>query len=100
MAVITTGATPKALQGGNMAGLSTAARTALPTSDFALPDKRKYPVDTSGRARNALSRVSQFGTPMEKERVRAKVASAWPAVQQSHNDGGTAFHDATDAAWR
>lgn len=35
-------------------------RKALPKSDFALPESRKYPVDTKGRAVNAKARATQM----------------------------------------
>lgn len=64
-----------------MARLTAERRRALPKSDFALPDG--YPVDTPGRARAALSRISQFGTPSEKKEVRAKVKRDYPGIKQS-----------------
>lgn len=77
---ITTGNTPKALQGGNtMASLTTKARKAIPTKNFAGPD-RSYPVNDASHARNALSRVSQFGSPALKARVRAKVHKKYPGI--------------------
>lgn len=57
-----------------MARLTAAARNALPDSDFAGPN-RSYPVEDAAHARNALSRVSQFGSPALKAKVRAKAAS-------------------------
>lgn len=65
-----------------MAKLTTGRRKALPDSAFAGPD-RSYPVDTANRARNALARVSQFGTPALKAKVRAKVAREYPGIRQS-----------------
>lgn len=62
-----------------MAVLTTKNRNALPTKDFAGPD-RSYPVNDASHARNALSRVSQYGTPEEKAEVRAKVASKYPNI--------------------
>lgn len=62
-----------------MARLTAARRKALPTKKFAGPD-RSYPIDTANRARNALSRVSQFGSPAVKERVRAKVHREYPSI--------------------
>lgn len=59
------------------------ARRELPKSDFAVPGRRAYPVDTAGRARNALARVSQFGSPAEKREVRAKVARRYPDIDVS-----------------
>jgi hypothetical protein len=71
-----------------MAKLTTKARKALSKSDFALPGKKGstgkggYPDDTKGRARNALSRVSEFGSSSEKAKVRAKVHKDWPSIGQ------------------
>lgn len=59
--------------------LTAAKRNALPTSDFAGPD-RSYPINNPSHARNALSRVSQFGTPALKARVRAKVHRKYPGI--------------------
>lgn len=61
--------------------ITAAQRHALPASDFALPGE-KYPVDTKARARNALARVSQFGSSGEKVKVRAKVHSKYPGIGQ------------------
>ena len=66
-----------------MASLTTARRNALPKSDFAVPSKDGYPVDTANRARDALSRVSQFGSSQEKGQVRRKVAREYPGIEQS-----------------
>jgi hypothetical protein len=63
-----------------MAKLTTAKRKSLPKSDFAIPSKRAYPVDTPNRARNAKARVSEFGTPAEKAAVVRKVASTYPSI--------------------
>jgi len=65
-----------------MARLRIAQRRRLKSSQFALPGKGKgkggkgagsYPIPDRSHARNALSRVSQFGTSAEKATVRAKV---------------------------
>lgn len=58
-------------------------RRSLPKSKFGLPSKRKYPIDTKGRARNALARVSQHGTPTEKAQVRRRVARKYPSIKVS-----------------
>lgn len=63
-----------------MSKLTAEARRALPLGKFAEPAKRGYPVDTKNRARNALSRVSQYGTPEEKAIVRKKVHSVFPSI--------------------
>jgi hypothetical protein len=62
-----------------MAKLSAKERNALPEKDFAGPD-RSYPIDTPNRARNALSRVSQYGYPELKARVRAAVHRKYPSI--------------------
>jgi hypothetical protein len=82
MATITTGNVPKALSGGTrMAKLTTKARNAIPGGDFALPGRR-YPVPDAAHGRAALSRVSQFGSPAEKAKVRAKVHRKFPGIGQ------------------
>lgn len=77
--------------------LNAAARKSLPTSSFALPDKAttpqgkvtggSYPVDTANRARNALSRVSQFGNSSEKQKVKNKVKKKYPQIKQGGVSG-------------
>lgn len=62
-----------------MAKLTSSKRNALPSSVFALPG-RKYPIEDKSHARNALSRVSQNGTPAEKAKVRAKVHAKYPNI--------------------
>ena len=63
-----------------MAKLSTTARKELPTKSFAEPDKRKYPIENEAHAKNALSRVSHFGTPAEKAKVRSAVKKKYPSI--------------------
>lgn len=67
-----------------MAKLSYKARQNLSPKQFAIPPRGnqpgKYPIDTVGRARNALARVSQFGSVPEKAIVRAKVAKRYPNI--------------------
>lgn len=62
-----------------MARLSSASRNKLPGKDFAGPD-RSYPINDASHARNALSRVSQFGTSELKAKVRAKVHRKYPQI--------------------
>jgi hypothetical protein len=66
-----------------MAPLTTKTRNALPTKSFAGPD-RSYPIQDASHARNALSRVSQHGSPELKKEVRAKVAKKYPGISQSY----------------
>jgi hypothetical protein len=64
-----------------MPKLTTATRKKIPTGKFALPGRR-YPVEDQAHARNALSRVSQDGTPAEKTTVRRKVSQLYPGLKQ------------------
>jgi hypothetical protein len=45
----------------------------LPASAFAYPSKRKYPINTKKRARNALARAKQRGTFGSYSHVARKV---------------------------
>lgn len=65
-----------------MAKLTTAARKAIPTKSFAGPN-RSYPIEDASHARNALSRVSQFGSPALKAKVRAAVHKKFPSIGQN-----------------
>jgi hypothetical protein len=62
-----------------MARLSIKQRKQIPAQDFAGPD-RSYPIEDPSHARNALSRVSQFGSPALKAKVRAKVHAKYPSI--------------------
>lgn len=73
-----------------MARLTTAARKAIPKSSFALPSTRSksggkggYPIPDTAHARNALARVSQFGTAAQKAKVRAAVKKKFPSIGKS-----------------
>jgi len=67
-----------------MAKLTTAARKHIPTKSFALPGRR-YPIEDPSHARNALARVSQFGSSAEKSRVRAAVHHKYPGIGKKSN---------------
>jgi hypothetical protein len=64
------------------------ANTKAPVGSYAVPPGSpvggkgvaKYPVNTMARARNALARVNQTGTPVEKKMVYAKVKATYPAL--------------------
>lgn len=62
-----------------MAKLTAKARKAIAPKNFALPGGR-YPVEDASHARNALARVSQFGSSSEKAKVRAKVHAKYPGI--------------------
>ena len=63
-----------------MAKLTSEERNKLPSKSFVLPGQRKYPIQNEAHARNALSRVSQFGSPALKAQVRAKVHAKYPSI--------------------
>lgn len=52
----------------------------MPKGEFVFPAERRYPVNDANHARNALSRVSQFGSESEKEKVRAAVHRKYPGI--------------------
>lgn len=72
-----------------MAKLTTKERKAMPAEDFALPGGR-YPVNDRSHARNALARVSEFGSASEKATVRRKVDAKYPGM--AHPSGGKLAH--------
>lgn len=62
-----------------MAVLTAASRKKIKTSKFAVPG-RKYPIQDIAHARNAMSRVRQYGTPAERKKVYSAVAKAYPGL--------------------
>ncbi len=67
-----------------MSKLSYKERKNMPKGEFAIPGKApgsgSYPVNDAAHARNALARVSQFGSPAEKAAVRSKVHAKFPNI--------------------
>jgi len=74
----------------------------IPQSSFALPGQR-YPLDTVKRARNALSRVAQNGTPEEKAKVSSAVQRRYSQINvggaQNHANGHQDVIDLDWASW-
>jgi len=84
------------------AHLSQERRESLPAKAFAIPEskaedigvedeikgeaKGKYPIHDIKHARNALARVSQHGTPEEREIVRRKVYARYPELRESFEE--------------
>jgi hypothetical protein len=64
--------------------LTSEQRDKLKSSSFAGPD-RSYPVNDKNHARNALARVSEFGSPSLKAEVRAKVHKKFPSIGKALN---------------
>lgn len=63
-----------------MAKLSATARNRLKDSSFVFPKERSYPIEDKAHARNALSRVGQFGSPDQKAKVRSEVHQKYPSI--------------------
>lgn len=55
-------------------------RKRLPAKEFAIPSARAYPIENEAHARNALARVSAYGTPREIAAVRAAVHRKYPEI--------------------
>lgn len=66
--------------------LTTAGRERIKEKNFALPEKDAYPIHDLTHARNALARVSAYGSPEEKSRVRAKVYSKYPGLKKRYEE--------------
>lgn len=76
-----------------MARLTYGERKSMPKSEFAIPahktsgnkaGKGAYPIPDKSHARNALARVSQFGSSEEKKKVRAAVHRKFPSIGDHH----------------
>jgi hypothetical protein len=65
-----------------MGRLTSKGRRRVAKKNFALKDKKKYPIHDKSHARNALSRVAQHGTAAEKKQVRAAVARKYPSLRK------------------
>ena len=63
-----------------MARLISKQRSRLKSSSFAEPGKRAYPINDASHARNALARVSQYGSSSEKAEVRSAVHRKFPSI--------------------
>lgn len=67
-----------------MSTLTSSERDRLPSSEFAIPERRAYPIENREHAINALARVAQNGTPSEKTRVRNAVYRRYPDLKRAH----------------
>lgn len=79
-------------EGEDPHALTTRQRDAIPGHDFALPGRR-YPIENEAHARNALARVSQYGSPEEKEEVRHKVHEKYPDIGEEKEAHGGEMHE-------
>lgn len=69
-----------------MSKLTYSHRQELPKKDFVEKKARKYPIEDASHARNALARVSQFGSPVEKAKVRAAVHRKFPGIDEKKKE--------------
>lgn len=68
-----------------MAKMTSQQRKNLPSSAFALPGKRAYPINDRAHAANALARVAQNGTAAQQSQVRAAVKRKYPSIGKGDN---------------
>lgn len=61
-----------------MGRLTAKARNALPSSDFADPKDRKYPMEDASHARAAEGRAKEFAGPKLQKKVKAKAKKYFP----------------------
>ncbi len=72
-----------------MAKLTSKSRNKLPKSEFALPDEKKYPVDTKARAINAKARATQMVNKGKlSESSKAKIDKKADRVLDGGKRGG------------
>lgn len=69
-----------------MAKLDAAARKALPTSKFALPQQRKDPIPNKSHAEAALTMGMRDASPSEKAEIRRNVHKDFPSVGNTAKD--------------
>ncbi|MET7713665.1 DUF6582 domain-containing protein [Streptomyces sp. NPDC005407] len=58
-------------------------RKRMSASSFALKKQKKYRIDDLPHARNALARVGQHGTAVQKKAVRAAVVRKFPSLKKT-----------------
>ena len=69
-----------------MAKLTAATRKKIPGKEFALPGKRKYPIEDASHARNALARAAHNASPAEKETIKRAVKRRFPGIKVAPGD--------------
>lgn len=67
-----------------MARLTYQQRKRLPAKEFVFPKSRKYPINDISHARNALARVSAYGTPSQKAAVKRAVYKKFKKLKENH----------------
>ena len=63
--------------------IKAAKRNKLRKSQFALPSKRKYPIDTKARAKAALSYGARKDTAGSYSTIRAAVLKKYPSLKKT-----------------
>jgi hypothetical protein len=66
--------------------LTEAERHRLPSSAFAIPETRSYPIADVTHARDALAEVAAHGSAEEKSRVREAVHRRFPSIKEEDLD--------------
>lgn len=74
---------------GKSSKMTAAKRRQLPASSFGLPNKNPkvkgakgdYPIDTPGRAQNALGKSKRFATPTQQATIKKRVAKKYPGMK-------------------
>lgn len=70
-----------------MAKLTTKQRNKLPSSAFAEPGKRKYPINDKSHAKAALSRAAHNASPEEDAKIVGKVKRKYPSMKVKGSNG-------------
>lgn len=65
-----------------MAKMRSRQRRRLPKSAFALPSKRKYPINTKARARAALAYSARKTTEGSPRTIRRAVLKKYPSLKK------------------
>jgi hypothetical protein len=63
-----------------MAKLSSSARKALPSSDFAIPSEREDPIQNKSHAKAALTMGMRDAGSSKKAEIRAAVRKRYPGM--------------------
>lgn len=75
-----------------MAKLTTKKRNSLKSSSFVFPESRKFPINDTSHARNALSRAAAKGGSTEAK-VKAAVHRKYPSIGQTKGGNTTISKD-------
>lgn len=62
--------------------LSSRGRKQIAGKNFVFEKERRYPIHDISHARNALSRVAQYGNPAEQAEVKREVYNRYPSLRK------------------